>query len=564
MATASRIRGKAAFLEEGGVYLALLGECACGAQLGMIVDAAHLRDNATPPTPAASISPHAGFRTDPAVAILNIELQSGIDLVVQKGKWNSTFGPQRGAVQANAQNPTLLIGFVTTSATRGHHEQVSFQSSFASRVDSQCPARNQGTPSRSAPAFVAEASPPLTFGFNTDVVERGDDATAGKCSLASNSSPRTGPQQCCFRRSTPPVGPTQREQPATCTCGKRFSPQRKNARRISPPARKRSSGDRELDGRTANSSQAPAAYTATGQNAYPDILRRRGGPNGLIGSQLSSIEQFRKAFRQEFLPVDYERRMRRELEQRTQHPDESLLEFVRAMRELFELEKPSAPNAERVERVSGQSHPIFAAYLRGAGFKGTADPWRHSGRTSVSSPTVSVSGTRAALRVKGDSASRNRGREAAHYADERGRNAYDISDRALGPYSYGRRAAETAPQFNRRDRNTELPTPREETRPKCPYTQDERRGAHRNPRQDPRRVTQQQPRFPTDGKRAKPPITSLVANCGTEQETLLPSAYSRHASAIHSPDDSHGGLRTDPAVAVLNIKLRSGIDLVVQ
>ncbi|KAG0442974.1 hypothetical protein HPB47_015423, partial [Ixodes persulcatus] len=47
----------------------------------------------------------------------------------------------------------------------------------------------------------------------------------------------------------------------------------------------------------------------------------------LTGSQLSSIEQFRKAFRQEFLPADYERRMRRELEQRTQHPDESLLEI---------------------------------------------------------------------------------------------------------------------------------------------------------------------------------------------------------------------------------------------
>lgn len=44
MAVASRIRGKAVFFEEGGVYLALLSECTFGAALGRIVDSAHLRD----------------------------------------------------------------------------------------------------------------------------------------------------------------------------------------------------------------------------------------------------------------------------------------------------------------------------------------------------------------------------------------------------------------------------------------------------------------------------------------------------------------------------------------
>lgn len=89
----------------------------------------------------------------------------------------------------------------------------------------------------------------------------------------------------------------------------------------------------------------------------------------LVGDQPGTLDQFREAFRREFLPADYERRMRRELEQRTQHPDESLLEFVRAMQELFELAEPSAPNAERVERVIRQSHPTFAAYLRGGRFR---------------------------------------------------------------------------------------------------------------------------------------------------------------------------------------------------
>ncbi|KAG0415822.1 hypothetical protein HPB47_007003 [Ixodes persulcatus] len=89
----------------------------------------------------------------------------------------------------------------------------------------------------------------------------------------------------------------------------------------------------------------------------------------LVGDQPGTLDQFREAFRREFLPADYERRMRRELEQRTQHPDESPLEFVRAMQELFELAEPSAPHAERVERVIRQSHPTFAAYLRGSPFR---------------------------------------------------------------------------------------------------------------------------------------------------------------------------------------------------
>ncbi|CAN7988279.1 unnamed protein product [Ixodes pacificus] len=67
----------------------------------------------------------------------------------------------------------------------------------------------------------------------------------------------------------------------------------------------------------------------------------------LVGQHALTLDEFRAAFRQEFLPADYERRMRRELERRTQHPDESLLEYVRVMQELFALAEPSLRTLRR-------------------------------------------------------------------------------------------------------------------------------------------------------------------------------------------------------------------------
>ncbi|CAN7952207.1 unnamed protein product, partial [Ixodes pacificus] len=181
----------------------------------------------------------------------------------------------------------------------------------------------------------------------------------------------------------------------------------------------------------------------------------------LTGNQLLTIEQFRKAFRQEFLPADYERRMRRELEQRTQHPDESLLEYVRAMQELFELAEPSAPQAERVERVIRQAHPTFAAYLRGSRFRDLNELASEARRIqgdilaarAYRPPPPASSALEPRCAWNGETAPRNRRHEAAHYADGPGRNTYDISDRALDPYSYERRTAEPEPQWQRRDRN---------------------------------------------------------------------------------------------------------------
>ena len=169
------------------------------------------------------------------------------------------------------------------------------------------------------------------------------------------------------------------------------------------------------------------------------------------------------------------------------------------MQELFELAEPSAPNAERVERVIRQSHPTFAAYLRGSRYRDLNELASEARRIqgdilaarAYRPPPPATSALEPRCAWNGDTASRNRRHETAHYAGERGRNTYDISDRALDPYSYGRRTAEPAAQYKGRDRNTpELPTSWEQTRPKVPNAQDERPSAQQSTIRDSRRVAQ--------------------------------------------------------------------------
>ncbi|KAG0414961.1 hypothetical protein HPB47_007889 [Ixodes persulcatus] len=92
--------------------------------------------------------------------------------------------------EASAKNPMPLNGFLATPATHGQNQQVSLQPSFPNGYDSQCPECNRGTPSRSAPAFIAAPNPLVTFEVNT--------------AAAQNS---------CYRRSAPIGGPTKRENP---------------------------------------------------------------------------------------------------------------------------------------------------------------------------------------------------------------------------------------------------------------------------------------------------------------------------------------------------------------
>ncbi|KAG0410704.1 hypothetical protein HPB47_012188 [Ixodes persulcatus] len=187
------------------------------------------------------------------------------------------------------------------------------------------------------------------------------------------------------------------------------------------------------------------------------------------------------------------------LENAARHPDESLLEFVRAMQELFELAEPSAPHAERVERVIRQSHPTFAAYLRGSRFRDlnelASEARRLQGDILAARAYRPPPPASAALEPRcawsGDTPSRAPRRyDSANYAEDRGRDTYAISDRALDPYSYGRRTSRPTPQFRTTDSRPNEAARQEETR--IPQSQRadaryDRAGENQNARQNPRR-----------------------------------------------------------------------------
>lgn len=122
--------------------------------------------------------------------------------------------------------------------------------------------------------------------------------------------------------------------------------------------------------------QLDSYQTAVG--ASDDDVLRQVLPVALVGSAarwrrcqpaFESMADFKDRFRAEFLPPDYEHRMRDELALRTQHPEESLLEYVRAMQELYERADPEAADAVKVARVCRQCHPRFRPYLRGRSFR---------------------------------------------------------------------------------------------------------------------------------------------------------------------------------------------------
>ncbi|CAN7940890.1 unnamed protein product, partial [Ixodes hexagonus] len=82
-----------------------------------------------------------------------------------------------------------------------------------------------------------------------------------------------------------------------------------------------------------------------------------------------TMEEFSERFEAEFLPPDYAARMLDELRARTQHRDESLVEFVRALQTLYDRADPRASDSDKVSRAIRQSHPQFHPYLRGRVFR---------------------------------------------------------------------------------------------------------------------------------------------------------------------------------------------------
>nr|XP_050046372.2 uncharacterized protein LOC126543285 [Dermacentor andersoni] len=173
----------------------------------------------------------------------------------------------------------------------------------------------------------------------------------------------------------------------------------------------------------------------------------------LSGYRATTLEEFRVAFLREFLPADYQSRMRRELELRTQAPDESLQEYVRAMQDLFLVAEPKASNEERVERVIRQAHPTFSAYLRGGRFRDleelAAEAKRIQGDILAARayrpppPASEALEPRCAWGGPVPLPERQQPGQAA-FAATNG-CAWELSARALDPYTYGRRAACAAP-----------------------------------------------------------------------------------------------------------------------
>ncbi|XP_077520289.1 uncharacterized protein LOC144130156 [Amblyomma americanum] len=175
----------------------------------------------------------------------------------------------------------------------------------------------------------------------------------------------------------------------------------------------------------------------------------------LSAHRAATLEEFRAAFLREFLPAYYERTTRQELELRTQAPDESLLEYVRAMEDLFSIAEPRASNEERVERTIRQAHPTFSAYLRGGRFRDfeklAAEAKRNQGDIFAARayrpplPASEALEPRCAWR---GAMPRPNWRPPAHAACAAvsGQNeVWELSERALDPYSYRRRTACAAP-----------------------------------------------------------------------------------------------------------------------
>lgn len=170
----------------------------------------------------------------------------------------------------------------------------------------------------------------------------------------------------------------------------------------------------------------------------------------LTGHRSRTMSEFRANFREEFLPADYQRRLRRELELRTQHPDESLLEYVRAMDEFYRIADPSAPNCEKVERVMRQAHPTFAAYLRGSKFRDLDELASEAKRIQADilasrayrPPPPASQALEPRCAWNGDNfRTRPQGNGLLAFSDERSSSGWELSDRALDPYTYARRAA---------------------------------------------------------------------------------------------------------------------------
>ncbi|KAL3196312.1 hypothetical protein MRX96_001653 [Rhipicephalus microplus] len=86
-----------------------------------------------------------------------------------------------------------------------------------------------------------------------------------------------------------------------------------------------------------------------------------------------SWEQFTAAFRSEFSSIDAKPRLKAELEQCTQHPEENLKEFIYAIATFYECIKEEVSEAEKVQRVLRQMHPHLQDLAEGHAYNDLAE-----------------------------------------------------------------------------------------------------------------------------------------------------------------------------------------------
>ncbi|KAH8032463.1 hypothetical protein HPB51_025916 [Rhipicephalus microplus] len=85
-----------------------------------------------------------------------------------------------------------------------------------------------------------------------------------------------------------------------------------------------------------------------------------------------SWEQFTAAFCSEFSSSDAKRRLRAELEQRTQHREENLKEFIYAMATFYDRIGEEVSEAQKVQRVLRQMHPQLQDLAEGHAYNNLA------------------------------------------------------------------------------------------------------------------------------------------------------------------------------------------------
>lgn len=84
-------------------------------------------------------------------------------------------------------------------------------------------------------------------------------------------------------------------------------------------------------------------------------------------------DAFKTALVSEFSSVDAKRRLKEELDQRTQHPEENLKEFIYTIAAYYERIGEEVPESEKVNRVVQQMHPQLQDLAEGKSFATLAE-----------------------------------------------------------------------------------------------------------------------------------------------------------------------------------------------